>query len=122
MQNFLLSFRIIKTAYCLYLYENEFLSVLLFFIASILGTFYKIEFTSIHLFDLVAQIDLLTNVFQAITLNVKLLSIISLLGVSFIGIFSVFSFSSYLPSIYPEDVPDEHCESVLGCIMTLYLS
>jgi hypothetical protein len=104
--DYLLKFRLIKTLYCLYMYENEFLSVMLFFVASLLGTFYKIEFYSIHLFDLVAQIDLLTNVFQAITLNVRLLAIISLLGVSFIGIFSVFSFSSYMSSIYPEDVPD----------------
>lgn len=69
-----------------------------------------------------AQIDLLSNVFQAVTLNVKLLATVSLLGVSFVGIFSVFSLNSYVSSIYPDDVPEEHCESVLSCIMTLYLS
>lgn len=37
-----MSFRLVKIACCLYLYENEFLSVMLFFVASFLGTFYKI--------------------------------------------------------------------------------
>jgi hypothetical protein len=39
----------------------------MFSVASVLGTFFKIEFYSLHLFDLVAQIDILTNVFQAVT-------------------------------------------------------
>lgn len=99
----------LKNIYCLYKYEDDFVSVMLFFMASILGTFYKIEYYSLHLFDLVGQIPLLTNVFKAVTQNISLLSIVSLLGISFIGIFSVFSFGSYINSLYEEEVPKEHC-------------
>jgi hypothetical protein len=67
---------------------------------NLLGTFYKIEFFALHLIDLVASIDLLTNVFQAVTKNIGILSVVSLLGIAFIMTFSVFSFNSYVSSIY----------------------
>ena len=70
-----------------------------------MGCFYRIEYFSLHMFFLVTQINLLTNVFQAVTINIKLLGLVSLLGLSFIVIFSIFSFNSYVESVYSEDIP-----------------
>ena len=95
-RDFLFSSSYIKAFFCLIQYESDFLGLLIFFLSSFLGTFYRIEFFSLHMFFLVTQIDLLTNVFQAVTINIKLLALVSLLGLSFIVIFSIFSFNSYV--------------------------
>lgn len=41
-QKLLERFKLLKNLYCLYKYEDDFVSVMLFFMSSILGTFYKI--------------------------------------------------------------------------------
>lgn len=51
-------------------------------LGSILGTFYRMEWFSLLLFNLMLkQMDVLKNILSAITTNIKLLGMLSLLGI-----------------------------------------
>ena len=65
---------------------------------------------------------MLTNVFKAILMNLEVLTILSLLATAFIFVFNVLSLSTYTPVIYEDDVPDEACEEIMGCVLELYTS
>ena len=68
------------------------------------------------------QISLLGNVFKAITFNMKILSILSLLAGAFIFVFNVLSFGTYSASIYPDDLPEDVCEDLVNCVLIMYNS
>lgn len=102
--------------------ESGFLSLALFVIASFLGNFYGVEWYMIHLFDFFVDIPMLTNVFKAIIINIKELTILSLLATTFILVFNVLSFSTYSSVIYEDEVPEEACIDILNCVLELYTS
>ncbi len=85
--------------------ESGFNSLLLFFLGSLLGNFYGVEWFTLHIFDYFANIPLLANVFKAIINNIKILVIFSLLAGAFILVFNILSFRTYTPVIYDEDLP-----------------
>ena len=96
--------------------------MLIFVIASFLGNFYGVEWYTIHIFDFFVNIPMLTNVFKAILMNLEVLTILSLLATAFIFVFNILSLSTYTPVIYEDEVPDEACEEVIGCVLELYTS
>ena len=67
-------------------------------------------------------LDVLKNVIAAINQGMKMLGMLSLLGTSFIAIFSIFSLNQYVGSIYQDELPRQHCEDVLGCVIELYIN
>ena len=76
---------------------------MLFLSGSFLGTFYGRDFFSILLINLmIDKLDVLKNIIAAITINMKMLGMLSFLGGSFVAIFSIFSINSYSVSLYPE--------------------
>lgn len=85
--------------------ESGFNSFSLFLLGSLLGTFYGVEWFSLHIFDLFTSISLLTNVFKAILNNLKILTIFSLLATAFIVVFNILSFKTYASVIYEDDIP-----------------
>jgi hypothetical protein len=89
---------------------------------STMGMFYRIEWFSILLINfLMAKMDVLKSILQAMKASLPMLSMLSFFGASFIAFFSVFSLYYYVGAIYPEKLPKEHCESVYGCIVELYI-
>ena len=60
---------------------------------------------------------MLSNVFKAIVINIKVLTILSLLATAFILVFNVLSFSTYTSVIYEEDIPEEPCVDILNCVL-----
>ena len=90
----------------------------LFMFGSAMGMFYRIEWFSILLMNLLmARLDVLKNILQALKASLPMLGMLSFFGASFIAFFSVFSLYYYANSIYPEKFPKEHCESVSSCIV-----
>lgn len=111
-----------KTIYCLANFDNEFYGLLLFMIGSVLGTFYSIEWFSILIINIMMQhMDVLKNMIKSITTKMNILGMLSLLGASFIAIFSIFAINSYVDTLYESELPKEHCESVIDCIVELYI-
>lgn len=49
-----------------------------------------------------SQMDVLKNVIAAITTNMKMLGMLSMLGTAFVAIFSIFSLHYYVNSLYPD--------------------
>jgi hypothetical protein len=89
---------------------------------SVMGMFYSIEWFSILLVNLLmAHLEVLNNILQALKSSMRMLGMLSFFGASFIAFFSVFSLYYYVESIYPENHPKQHCESVLSCIIELYI-
>jgi hypothetical protein len=107
---------------CFWKHESEFGPILLFVAVSLAGNFIGMQYFTIHIFDIFLQISLLGNVFKAITFNTKVLSILSLLAGAFIFVFNVLSFGTYASTIYPEDQPEEVCENLFNCVLTMYNS
>lgn len=70
-----------REVYCLMNFDQEFMSVCMYMTGSFLGCFYKTECFSILLFNLMMQkMDVLKNILMAITSNMKMLGMLSLLG------------------------------------------
>lgn len=110
-----------KDLYCLK-EDGEFGNMVLFMFGSLMGMFYKIEWYSLLLMNLLmARLDVLKNIIQAIKTSVRMLGILSFFGVSFVAFFSVFSMGNYVETIYPDRYPDSHCESVIDCVLELYI-
>lgn len=71
--------------------------MMLFMFGSLMGIFYKIEWYSLLLMNLLmARLDVLRNIVQAIKTSVRMLGILSFFGVSFVAFFSVFSMGNYV--------------------------
>lgn len=85
----------------------------MYMFGSAMGCFYSMEWFSLLLFNLMMQkMDVLKNILMAITTNLKMLGMLSLLGnyfliqgISFISIFSIFSIHYYASSLYPQSIP-----------------
>ena len=45
-----------------------------------------------------------------------------MLGVLFVFVFSITGFDQYVDEIYKEDDPEEHCETLISCMITLSTS
>ncbi|KAM3129578.1 hypothetical protein pb186bvf_018329 [Paramecium bursaria] len=114
--------RFISIVQFLIINEDDFVRLTLYLFFSLMGTFWKSYYFSLHLLDLISREDLLKNVFQAISQNAKQLMFVSLLGVAFIFVFSFATFDSYVDDIYTEDDPKEHCETLISCMITLVTS
>lgn len=92
-----------KPTYCLLLYDKQFYGFLLFATGGLLGMFYKIQWYSILIINvMMAHMDVLKSIFKAIMANLKMLYLLSFLGTSFIAIFSIFSMSNYIKSLYED--------------------
>ena len=95
---------------------------MLFMFGSTMGIFYKIEWFSVLLMNLLmAHLDVLKNILKALKASLNMLGMLSFFGASFICFFSVFSLYYYVESIYPDKFPKNACESVFGCIIELYI-
>mgnify|MGYP001199445721 CR=1 FL=1 len=81
--------------YALSHYEEGFLSILMFVVATLLGNFVGIEWYTIHLFDIFTNYTELTNIFKAILNNFKKLALLSFLAGVFILVFNVVSLNTY---------------------------
>ena len=76
---------------------------MLFIVGSFCGAFYRMEYFSILLINLMMeQMDVLKNVIAAITTNMKMLGMLSMLGAAFVAIFSIFGMNYYVSSLYEE--------------------
>jgi hypothetical protein len=74
------------------------------------------------LFDYFVGISLLTNVFKAVIDNIGELSLLSAFAGCFILVFTVVSLNTYTPVIFEEEIPEEACEDVINCVLTVYTS
>lgn len=80
--------------------------MLLFMFGSFMGMFYGIEWFSILLMNLLmARLDVLKNILQALKVSLPMLGMLSFFGASFIAFFSVFSLYYYAGAIYPDKFP-----------------
>jgi hypothetical protein len=52
------------------------------------------------------QMDVLRSVIDAIVASTRMLGMLSLLGTSFIGIFSIFAINHYASSLYEDELPN----------------
>lgn len=69
------------------------------------------------------DIPLLTNVFKSILMNIKLLTMLSMLAAAFILVFNILSLSTYTPVIYGDGIPeDQACEDIMDCVLVVYTS
>ena len=74
---------------------------------SIAGTFYQPEWFSILIMIIMMKkMNVLRNIVDSITSKIDILLMLSFLGVSFIGIFSIFSLGYYVKSLYEEETPE----------------
>ena len=110
----------IIASYSLATYESGFLSILMFVTATFMGNFVGVEWYTIHLFDIFTEVSELTNIFKAILNNFKKLTFLSFLAAVFILVFNVVSLNTYVPVLYEDDLPEESCEDIIGCVLTLY--
>lgn len=86
----------LKSLYCLK-EDGEFGNILLFMFGSIMGIFYKIEWFSILLMNLLmARLDVLKNILKALKASLNMLGMLSFFGACFICFFSVFSLYYYV--------------------------
>lgn len=92
--------------YALSHYEEGFLSILMFVVATFLGNFVGIEWYTIHLFDIFTNYTELTNIFKAILNNFKKLALLSFLAGVFILVFNVISLNTYNSIIWQDDLPE----------------
>ena len=60
--------------------------------------------------------------FNAIFYNLNQLFSVGLLGVVFVYIFSLIFYETYALDIMAEKDPDEACDTIISCIMDLYVS
>jgi inositol 1,4,5-triphosphate receptor type 1/inositol 1,4,5-triphosphate receptor type 3 len=96
--------------------------ILLFMLGSALGTLYSHEWFATQIFHfMMARMDALKNMVASITTKIKILIMLSLLGGTFIGIFSIFSINYYVPSLYHAKLPKNHCMTVFDCIAEMYI-
>ena len=96
----------IKNVYCLANYDQEFSGIVLFVLGSVLGTFISIEWFSILIINIMMQhMDVLKSMIASVTTKIKILGMLSLLGTSFIAIFSIFSINYYVQGLYEEELP-----------------
>lgn len=107
-------------SYTLATYESGFLSILMFVTATLMGNFVGVEWYTIHLFDIFTEVSELTNIFKAIMNNFQKLTFLSFLAAVFILVFNVVSLNTYTPVLYPDDLPEESCEDIIACVLTLY--
>lgn len=114
--------QIFVSIYALNYYESGFLAILIFVIAAIMGNFVGIEWYVIHLFDYFVGISLLTNVFKAVIDNIRELSLLTTFAVCFIMVFNVLSLNTYTSVIYEDDLPEEVCDNIANCVLTVYTS
>lgn len=94
----------------------------MYLITSLLGTFYSQTAFLIYIIYFFLENEILSNVFNAIFYNLNQLFSVGLLGVVFVYIFSLISYETYALDIMAEKDPDEVCDSIIGCIMDLYVS
>jgi len=94
----------------------------MFTVATILGNFVGVEWYTIHLFDIFINYSEITNIFKAILNNFKKLALLSFLAGVFILVFNVVSLNVYTSVIWEDDLPDDACEDIIGCVLTLYTS
>ena len=52
--------------------------------------------------------------------NFKKLTFLSFLAAVFILVFNVVSLNTYVPVLYEDDLPEESCEDIIACVLTLY--
>ena len=111
-----------KQMYCL-TDDCQFGPMVLFMFGSLMGIFYKIEWYSLLFMNLLmARLEVLNSIIQALKNSLKQLGILSFFGVSLITLFSIFSLNSYIDQIYPDKYPDTHCETAMGCVIQLYIN
>lgn len=94
----------------------------MYLITSLLGTFYSQSAFLIYIIYFFLENDTLSNVFNAIFYNLNQLFSVGLLGVVFVYIFSLISYETYALDIMAEKDPDDACDSIISCIMDLYVS
>lgn len=107
-------------AYSLATYEAGFLSILMFVVAAIMGNFVGVEWYTIHLFDIFTEISELTNIFKAILNNFKKLALLSFLAGVFILVFNVIALNTYTSVLWEDDLPEDACEDIVGCVLSLF--
>lgn len=108
------------TAYSLANYEAGFLSILMFVVAAIMGNFMGVEWYTIHLFDIFTEVNELANIFKAILNNFKKLALLSFLAGVFILVFNVISLNTYTSVLWEDDLPEDACEDIVGCVLSLF--
>ena len=120
MQNYFIR-NFVISLYSIWTYESSFLSILMFVSATLMGNFWGIEWYTIHIFDIFTDVSELTNIFKAILNNIKKLTLLSFLAAVFILVFNVISLNTYTPVLFgEEDLPEEACEDVIGCVIALW--
>jgi hypothetical protein len=92
----------------------------MFVSATLMGNFVGIEWYTIHLFDIFTEISELTNIFKAILNNIKKLTFLSFLAAVFILVFNVIALNTYTPVLWEDDLPEDACEDVVGCVLALW--
>ena len=65
--------------------------------------------------------DTLSNVFNAIVYNLGQLASVGSLGIVFVYVFCLVFYETYALEMM-SDAGDEACDSILGCILDLYVS
>ena len=103
--------------------DPQAIQIMVVIFVSILGTFYEPYLFTIHFLEIFSMIDVLKDIFAAIAVSIKEIAIVSMMGVAFMFIFCLISFSNYMKDVYKEDESvDEMCNSVSSCILDLYVS
>ena len=113
---------VVLAGYALSQYESGFLSIMMFVSATLLGNFVGVQWYMIHLFDIFTAYSELTNIFKAILNNFKKLALLSFLAGVFILVFNVISLNTYTPVMWEDDLPEDACEDIVGCVLSLYTS
>lgn len=103
----------------------DFYRLLLFVGVSFYGTFFDPTVFFIHIIDIFCQSPLLANIFKAIANTIVPVGLVSFMGVIFVVVFCTVTFSNYTKDVYSEkDLknPEELCDSMLTCLLDLYVS
>jgi hypothetical protein len=100
-------------------HESEFISIVLFMMASALGALAGPQFFALHLLEPFSRIAIMKSVFEAVIFNAKQLLTVSLLGVFFVYTFSLVSLAFNILEL-PEK--KQSCENVMDCVLSIYVS
>lgn len=101
----------------------EFYRMAMYVGVAFFGTFFHPALFFIHLMDIFCYIPEIGDIFKAIGINIKELAYVSFMGVIFTFVFCTVTFSNYQKNIYDSETPDEEmCQSMMECIMKLFVS
>jgi inositol 1,4,5-triphosphate receptor type 1/inositol 1,4,5-triphosphate receptor type 3 len=106
----------------LYKNDEKFYFVVFYFLSSVGGTFFDQKLFMFYILFYFMKNETLENVFKAITFNITQLLSVGILGLVFVYVFCLIFYETYALDLTAGKDPKEMCDSIVYCILDLYVS